>query len=122
QTSLSEATQTGDHARAERMNAALALCRSLIAMEQASRELEEAHRRAMELHASERNDIASALDDLLAGATGVPAPHSAPGLGMGLSLGSTFVLPFALGVVELERPASLAAAPVVEPVRPAKAA
>jgi DNA-binding SARP family transcriptional activator len=68
----------------------------------------------MELHAAERNDIAAALSDLLSGGVSVPIVQSAPGLGMGLSLGSTFVLPFALGVVELERPASLAPA-LVEP-------
>ena len=61
ESSLADAASSGDRTLVERTTAALALCRSLITMEQASRELEEAHRHAMELHASERSDIAAAL-------------------------------------------------------------
>ena len=106
---LVEANEDGDIALQERAAAALALCRSLMAMDRVARELDEAHRRSLELQASEREIVSSALDDVLAGASSrlPPAPSR---LGPGLMLGG-FALPFSLGVVELTRPASLNAGP-----------
>src|SRR5205814_8483472 len=75
-------------------------------VDRTARELTEAHRRAMELQASERDTMSSALDELLAGA---PARNvTLSRLGPGLTLGG-FTLSLGGGVVELQRPASLSA-------------
>lgn len=101
-----DAEADGDDQLRERANAALALCKGVVAMERSARELEEAHRRAMELQASERDTMSSALDELLAGA---PSRNvSISRLGPGLTLGG-FTLSLGGGVVELQRPASMSA-------------
>jgi DNA-binding SARP family transcriptional activator len=103
-----DAESEGDDRLRERATAALALCRGVIAMDRSARELEEAHRRTMEVQASERDTMSSALDELLAGAT---APNvTISRLGPGLTLGG-FTLSLGGGVVELQRPASLSASP-----------
>jgi DNA-binding SARP family transcriptional activator len=101
-----DAEADGDVSLRKRANAALALCRGVIAMDRTARDLEEAHRRAMELQASERDNLSSALAEMLAGA---PARNvSISRLGPGLTLGG-FALSLGGGVVELQRPASMSA-------------
>jgi DNA-binding SARP family transcriptional activator len=105
---VQDAEAYGDASLRERATAALALCRGVVAMDRTARELEEAHRRAMELQASERESMSSALADMLQGA---PARNvSISRLGPGLTLGG-FALSMGGGVVELQRPASLGMAP-----------
>src|SRR5256885_13536094 len=82
-----DAAADGDDRLHERANAALALCRGVVAMERSARELEEAHRRSMELQASERDTMSSALDELLAGAPARNISLSRLGPGLTLEIG-----------------------------------
>lgn len=106
---LEEANSAAEAGLGERAAAALALCRSLVDLERASRELESAHARLVEARLAEHEKLAAALRALLAGASSLLPPAAFAGT-LPMALGA-FALPFVLGVREVPRPRSLAHRP-----------
>jgi len=94
---------SGDSPLASRLAAAIGLCRLLTSLDRGTIELEEAHRAVLIRRDAERR---AAVDSLRALLLSVPSEPEAGDVGPAIAF-SGFVIPFALGVVEIPLPGRL---------------